>query len=189
MSFKLNTNDILCIYGGTGSGKTTLFNILFGEHKNFKGNITIDSTALHQEKTMKNKVSFLFQESENQFVFPFIKDEYDFIISNSNDKSIRLKISEICEKFNVKLEDYFMRNFYELSAGERRIFQIAFCFSTHAKYLILDEPAEFLETQLSNILLNMIKTIKNKGILILTKYPGLYKDVCQMSLPLNFQND
>ena len=96
---------------------------------------------------------------------------------------------QICNIFNVTIEEYFDRNFYELSAGERRIFQIAFCLSSQAQYYILDEPAEFLETDLKDKFLNLIKTMNNKGILILTKYPDIYNDVCQRSIPLNSYHD
>jgi len=183
--FELNKIEIKCLYGGTGSGKTTLFNLFFGTLEPVKGTILIDTTPLHKEKKLSNKVAFLFQESERQFVFPSIKDEYNFLTNQNNKIAIMQNIKELCEIFNVKIENYFNKDIYELSMGELRLLQIIFSFSAKAEYLILDEPGDYLEKILRNKLLDLIKSTHNKGILLLTKYPELYETVIDESLPIN----
>ena len=184
-SFELSNNETKCLYGGTGSGKTTLFNLLFGELKTKKGKILIDKTPLRKEKTFCKKVAFLFQEPEKQFVFPSIQDEYKFLTLQKNDIAITQNIKELCDIFNVNVENYFKRDIYELSIGELRLLQIIFSFSADAEYLILDEPADHLENVHRLIFSDLIKSINNKGILILTKYPELYETVANTSIPIN----
>ena len=183
--FELNKIEIKCLYGGTGSGKTTLFNLFFGTLEPVKGTILIDTTPLHKEKKLSNKVAFLFQESERQFVFPSIKDEYNFFTNQNNNIDITQQIKELCEIFNVKIEDFFNRDIYELSIGELRLLQIIFSFSAETEYLILDEPADHLEKILRDKLFDLIKSTHNRGMLILTKYPELYKTVADTSIPIN----
>jgi ABC-type cobalt transport system, ATPase component len=127
-NFELSNDETKCLYGGTGSGKTTLFSLLFGELKTRKGNILIDNIPLQKEKTLFKKVAFLFQEPEKQFVFPSIQDEYNFLTLQQNDIAITQNIKELCEIFNVKIEYFFDRNIYELSLGELRLLQIIFPF-------------------------------------------------------------
>ncbi len=181
----MNNNETKCLYGGTGSGKTTLFNLLFGELKTKKGNILIDNIPLQKEKTLFKKVAFLFQEPEKQFVFPSIQDEYKFLTLQKNNIAITQNIRELCDIFNVKIEFYFNRDIYELSLGELRLLQIIFSFSADTEYLILDEPADHLENAHRAIFFDLIKSTKNRGILILTKYPELYETVADTSIPIN----
>jgi energy-coupling factor transporter ATP-binding protein EcfA2 len=173
------------MYGGTGSGKTTLSNLLFGILEPVKGKIIIDAIPLYREKKLSEKVAFLFQESERQFVFPSIKDEYNFLTNQNNNTSITQNIKELCEIFNVKIEDFFNKDIYELSMGELRLLQIIFSFSAKAEYLILDEPGDHLENILRDTLFDLIKSINDKGILILTKYPDLYETIADSSIPIN----
>lgn len=184
-SFEMNNNEKKCLYGGTGSGKTTLFNILFGELKIRKGKILIDNTLLQKEKTLFKKVAFLFQEPEKQFVFPSIQDEYKFLTQQKNSIAITQNIKELCDVFNVNIEVFFGRDIYELSFGELRLLQIIFTFSAATEYLILDEPADHLENVYRLKLFDLIKSTKNRGILILTKYPELYETVADTSIPIN----
>jgi len=183
--FELNNNETKCIYGGTGSGKTTLFNLLFGEMKPNKGKILIDNVPLNKDKKLFDKVAFLFQELEKQFVFPSIRDEYNFLINHSNENAITQNINELCKIFNVKIEAFFHKDIYELSRGELRLLQVIFSFSAETKYLILDEPADHLEKILREKLFDLIKSTNNKGILILTKYHELYETVADESIPIN----
>jgi len=184
-NFELSNKETKCLYGGTGFGKTTLFKLLFGELKTGKGKILIDNTPLRKEKTFCKKVAFLFQGPEKQFVFPSIQDEYKFLTLQKNNIAITQNISELCDTFNVKIEFYFNRDIYELSLGELRLLQIIFSFSADAEYLILDEPADHLENAHRAIFFDLIKSTKNRGILILTKYPELYETVADTSIPIN----
>jgi len=184
-NFELTNNEKKCLYGGTGSGKTTLLKLFFGELKTRKGKILINNTPLKKEKTLFKKVSFLFQEPEKQFVFPSIQDEYKFLTQQKSNIAIAQNIKELCDVFNVNIENYFSRDIYELSFGELRLLQIIFSFSAAAEYLILDEPADHLENVHRVKLFNLIKSTKNKGILILTKYPELYETVADTSIPIN----
>ncbi len=182
---ELKKQDTLCLYGGTGSGKTTLFNLFFRILEPVKGKILIDTMSLHKEKKLSDKVAFLFQDSERQFVFPSIKDEYDFLTNQNENINITQNIRELCEIFNVKIGDLFNNDIYELSMGELRLLQIIFSFSANTEYLIVDEPGDHLEDKLRNKLFDLIKSTNNKGILILTKYPDLYDAVANTSIPIN----
>ena len=184
-NFELSNNETKCLYGGTGSGKTILFNLLFGELKSKKGKILIDNTPLQKEKILFKKVAFLFQEPEKQFVFPSIQDEYKFLTQQKSDIAITQNIKELCDVFNVNIENYFTRDIYESSFGELRLLQIIFTFSAATEYLILDEPADHLENVHRLKLFDLIKSTKNRGILILTKYPELYETVADTSIPIN----
>ena len=183
--FELNDKEIKCLYGGTGSGKTTLFNLFFGALEPVKGKILIDTIQLHKEKKLFNKVAFLFQDPERQFVFPSIMDDYNFLTDQNKNLGIAQRIKELCETFNVRIEGFFNNDIYELSMGELRLLQIIFYFSVETEYLILDEPGDHLEDKLRTKLFDLIKSINDKGILILTKYPDLYETIAESSIPIN----
>ena len=184
VNFELNERETICIYGGTGSGKTTLFKLLFGELTTNKGKMGLNNTPLSKFPQLSEHVSFLFQEPVKQFIFPSVKDEYTSIIEQYHDYAIRQNINEICNLFNVNIQDFFNRDIYHLSLGEMRLLQIVFSFSTNTEYLIADEPLEHLEKSYRDIFFAYIKKINDRGILILTKYPELYESITDRSIPI-----
>ncbi len=184
LNFELQEDEKVCIHGRTGEGKTTLFKLLFREVSPQKGNILVDTTLLAKEKSLHDKIVFIFQSPVDQFLFPSIKDEFLFYTNTTDGDDILQNIRELSDLFKVNVDDYFQRDMYSISHGEMRILQLILHLSRPSEYTILDEPATFLDLDIQDQFISYLDKIHNKGILIFTKYPEIYTSVVDRSVHL-----
>ncbi|HEX37656.1 MAG TPA: ABC transporter ATP-binding protein [Candidatus Cloacimonetes bacterium] len=184
LNFVLNADEKICIHGKTGAGKTTLFRLLLRDLAPGEGKIFLDDLVLPKEKNLYKKVSFIFQKPEDQFIFPVINDEFEFITEDQDNNNILQNISKLCKLFNVTIENFLDRDLYSVSIGELRLLQIIFALSMQSKYLILDEPTTFLDHENQIQFLTHIKKIKDKGVLILTKHLEIYSSIVERNISL-----
>ena len=128
--FTINKNEITCIFGKSGCGKTTLLNILANATP-FSGEV----------KNATNNVSYIFQESR---LLPnlTVKQNLLYVKKDATDSQIDeiLAIAEIKDKADVYAG--------ELSGGQAQRVSIARAFITPSELLLMDEPFSSLDTAL-----------------------------------------
>jgi ABC-type multidrug transport system ATPase subunit len=162
---KLQTGDILGIFGRNGTGKSTLLKIIFGTQRTERKFIRIDGIVLDRPFKIKNNICLLPQ---NEFVpkqLKLFQAAKLFIGKFQNEIFFNDQILNLYK--NIKVS--------ELSAGELRYFEIKLILNTQSKFILLDEPFTGLSPLLIDELSNLIKvSAKEKGI-ILTDHD--YKNV------------
>ena len=142
INFEAEKGKITVITGKTGSGKTTIFNILLRLYKPYKGIVYIDDIKIDEYKkdTYYKNVSVVNQES---FLFNMsIKDNLKMVCSDEK------KYIEMCKKvgihdliehlpkgYNTILND----NASNLSGGQKRLLSLAKTLLTGSKILLFDE--------------------------------------------------
>lgn len=120
------------ILGPSGCGKTTLFNILSGLDKNYRGSIEIDS-----------KVSYIFQEDR---LIPWIDVEKNLNLVMDEKEGINQRIDKILEKFHLKhLKGTLAK---DLSGGEKQRLSIARAFLHNTNTILMDEALRSLDLSL-----------------------------------------
>ncbi len=161
LSLNISKNKLNIFIGKTGCGKTTLLNIIAGLDKNYKGEITSNTTNLN--------ISYVFQ---HYTLFPWrnILDNIAFNLEIQGiKKSIRLqKSAELATK--VGLAGFEKSYPYELSGGMRQRVAIAQSLAKSPDLLLLDEPFGALDDEtrqnLQQMLLNLIETEKMTVIMV-----------------------
>ncbi|MEA2103576.1 MAG: ATP-binding cassette domain-containing protein [Candidatus Cloacimonadota bacterium] len=175
-SFQVNGGEKLGIFKQSGWGKSTLVKLITGEEKLESGRIIIAGYEKQNWKKMFSNLSILFQEPDKQFVFPNLKDEYEFLTENENNKSRGKKINttqkmdELARIFEFDLQKYISENrtIFSVSSEERKILQILFTISGEEEYLIMDDPLLYLSEKSQQQFLNYLSEI-DKTILILAR--------------------
>lgn len=171
ISISINEGDYLTIVGQTGSGKSTLVQMLNGLTMPSSGTILVDgvSTQLMCKKTkttkeLRKKVGLVFQFPEYQlFEETILKDVAFGLINFGLEKE---KAYEKAKEYILKVglnESYFERSPFELSGGEKRKVAIAGILALEPKTLVLDEPTAGLDPKSKMDILNLIDTLHKEG--------------------------
>ncbi len=141
--------EIYCIFGHSGSGKTTMLNAILkniGKTHEFtqKGEITLNNTDIQTISTDNyfKVVSAVMQNPQDQFFFPKTIYEYSFPLLNIGISRAQTQQSfdTFANHFNLKNQDIFT-----LSAGEKQILEIYTNLDANKQIYIYDEPLANLD--------------------------------------------
>jgi ABC-type Fe3+/spermidine/putrescine transport system ATPase subunit len=155
LTLDVKDNEILCLLGPNGCGKTTLLNMLSGLTKPDSGSITIDgvvvdgavgSKKIHLQSS-ERKVGYVFQTVS---LFPNMRVEDNIAYGL---KAMHLPKQEVIAKTKqlldfVGLAEYARYYPNQLSGGQKQRTALARSLATEPKVLLLDEPVSAIDPQL-----------------------------------------
>lgn len=164
INLDIHEGEIVVIVGKNGTGKSTLAKLISGILVLKNGDIHIDNVDVKNKKTkleLRKKIGILFQNPENQIIFPNVKDDLEFALNNLNidNKENRVKVAlEL-----VGMEDFYDKETYGLSLGQKQRINIAGLLAVDTKYIVMDEPTTMIDTMGKEKIHRIIKNLKEKG--------------------------
>ena len=178
-NLSLKKNNIYGIYGLSGSGKTSLLNILVGFTKPQKGRIYYNNQLQIPNKiSSKYNISFLPQN-------PTILDENIIINSTlrfSNTIEDINKIKFYLYKFNLRkflkykfINDSSIQSIKNMSGGEKQRISFIRSIINNPDLLILDEPVSSLDPKNAQKIFNFLRSYKKDKIVIVTSHKNSEK--------------
>ena len=173
VSFTIEDGSYTALIGHTGSGKSTILQLLNGLLVPSQGSVRVFDTFI--TSTSKNKdirqirkqVGLVFQFAENQiFEETVLKDvafgPQNFGVSEEDaEKIAREKLALVGID-----ESLFNRSPFELSGGQMRRVAIAGILAMEPAILVLDEPTAGLDPLGRKELMNLFKKLHQSGITI-----------------------
>ncbi len=169
LNIEIKPNQINAIIGKSGSGKTTIIEMINALIIPTTGRIKVDNFLIEPEKRIVNiellrfQVGLIFEFPEEQFFNSTVEKEISFGL-----KTFKYKTDEINKRVKNALqmvgldESYLSRNPHTLSSGEKRKVAIASILVFNPKVIIFDEPTVGLDSNSKNNLIRLIKMLKNK---------------------------
>ena len=177
INFDIQSNNFIAITGKTGSGKTTLINLLSGILKPSSGDILIDGASVKNkyeklvdlvsyvpqniylfDDTIRNNIAFGEEEkniSEKKLINSIRQANLDNFFSEFNDLN-RVKVGE---------------NASMISGGQKQRIAIARALYKDSPILILDEPTSSLDKKTSEKILSFFKNLsKKKTVIMITHH-------------------
>lgn len=148
--FKIKPGDRVGIKGTTGSGKSTLINLLYRFYDPTQGEISIDGTNIRNFKLAdyRNQFSIVLQEPvlfsttiEENIRYGRPSASMEEIIEAAKAANAHEFISKSKEGYDTLVGERGM----QLSGGERQRISIARAFIKNAPVLILDEPTSSVD--------------------------------------------
>ena len=173
ISFKVNSGETLAIVGPTGSGKTTITNLITRFYEYDKGEILIDGVDINDLKldNIRNKVGIILQD-----VFLFADTIFNNITLYNDQISLKdvqsaAKKLEIHE-FISSLPNGYNFNVSErgvtLSSGQRQLIAFLRVLVNNPDILILDEATSSIDSYSEDLIKNATKKItKGKTSIII----------------------
>lgn len=167
ISFEIHEGDFLAIAGHTGSGKSTLIQIISGLIELQSGGILTDGESI-KNKSARKKIGIVFQYPEYQLFEETVEKDIGFGSKNFglSEEEISARVNEAMRQVGLNSE---MKNLspFELSGGQKRRVAIAGILALKPKYLILDEPTAGLDPLAKKNLLAEIKKLHQSGVTII----------------------
>ena len=172
VNLKIDEGEFLAIIGHTGSGKSTLIQLMDGLLKGATGEILVDGKNIEDKdfnkRELRKKVGLVFQNPENQLFEETVLKDVCFGPKNmglSNEEAEK-KAIEALKLVEVPKESYD-KSVFELSGGQKRRVAIAGVLAMDPEVLILDEPTSGLDPQGRNMIMEQVKKLhEKKGVSI-----------------------
>lgn len=144
INLEINSKEIIGLIGQTGSGKSTLVQLLNGLLIPTNGDVIIDginSKEKSKRKDARFKVGLVFQYPENQLFEETIAKDIAFGPKNMGLKEdeINKRVKLAMEKVGLNYETYKDVSPFEISGGQQRRVAVAGILSMNPKVLVLDE--------------------------------------------------
>ncbi len=172
VNFELLPNDKVLIKGASGSGKSTIVNILLGLQKPSKGKIIINQNDLTKNEFIFEKlIGFVPQDSF--LIDDTIKNNIALFEENFDETKMKhaLEISNSMEFVNhlsEGLDTLIGQKGLKISGGQRQRISIARAIYSNPKILILDEPTSSQDSISDNKIIDNILNIKGLTVIIIS---------------------
>lgn len=175
LNIEINEGEFLGIIGHTGSGKSTLVQMLNGLITPTRGKVLLRGKDINENKKEFRKVRFqvgmVFQYPEYQLFEETVYKDISFgpINMGITGEELDKRVMDSARFTGLK-KSLLQKSPFELSGGEKRRAAIAGVIAMDPDVLILDEPTAGLDPQGRDMLLNQIslyhKERKNTVILV-----------------------
>ena len=168
VSVSFERGKITGLIGHTGSGKSTLVNLLNGINKPTEGHVYLSGENIWAKPKeiakIRYRVGLVMQYPEYQLFDETVREDIAFA-----PKNLGLSEEEIAERVNeaAKLtgltEDLLDKSPFELSGGQKRRAAIAGILAMRPEVLVLDEPAAGLDPRGRREILGSLREYVNKN--------------------------
>ena len=131
------------VVGRNGSGKSTFARLFNGIEAPTTGTVTLDGVS--ERKALRRHVGFVFQNPDNQIVYPIVEEDLAFGLRNLKLPPAEAKgrIDEVLNRFGLDhLRDRFT---HQLSGGEKQMIALAGVLVMRPQMIVLDEPTTLLD--------------------------------------------
>ena len=180
ISFKVDKGEFLAIMGSSGSGKSTMMNILGCLDNQYEGRYILDgidiskSTENELSEIRNKKIGFIFQSFNLLPRLTALENVELPLVYSSVPKEERPKrANELLEMVGLKERIHHRPN--ELSGGQRQRVAIARALANNPSIILADEPTGNLDSKSEEEIIEILQKLNKMGktIVIVTHEPSI----------------
>ena len=171
VDFQISRGEIRALCGENGAGKSTLMKILAAVYIYETGEIRVDDQPVSRNATPKTMqqmgISYIHQElnlveymtvAQNIFLSREPKNKFGLIDYPKMNRDAGALLGELGEKISPTAK------VASLKIAQKQMVEIAKAISFELKVLIMDEPTSVLSLKETEVLFNLIRTLKKRNI-------------------------
>lgn len=173
VDFSVKRGEVHCLIGANGAGKSTLMKVLSSAYTEDGGEVFFDGKILKSHSTderRKEGIAVIYQElslfheltvGENVYMNYYPKTRLKCV----DWKKLFQDTQALADSLNIKINASSQVS--ELNIGQRQLTEIMKALACNAKLIVMDEPSSTLSQSEFEILVRVIKDLKEKGITII----------------------
>lgn len=166
--FQLKEGSFVSIVGKNGSGKSTLLEIIAGLLTPKHGKVYFQKEDMDQwrEKELREKMGYVFQNPEHQFITDTVYDELAFSmkLNGKSHEQMDISVKYLMDQFG--LDNHSFQNPFSLSGGQKRRLSVATALDETPDIILMDEPTFGQDAHTTKRLMEFIFTLKEMGVTI-----------------------
>ena len=169
INLQVEEPSFITIIGPNGSGKTTLLKNICGLLKSQTGEILFENRNLlnFHRKELSQLVAIVTQNQET--IYDYLVEEIVEMGTYVLDKNIEDKKKFLENIYKLTdIEDFVGRSIQTLSSGEKQRVYFARALAQDTPLLLLDEPISNLDLKHQVTIMELCKTLVNKGITVIS---------------------
>lgn len=169
VSLEVASGEVLGVVGRTGSGKTSLLEVMAGARRPDAGCVLVDGAdALREPRArarLADAVGLVFQQPERQFFETSVAREVAFgpACRGATAEEARERGRRACALLGLDLDELAERSPLTLSGGQQRRLAIASVLACEPGLLLLDEPTAGLDPRSRRACLDAVRAAADKG--------------------------
>ena len=171
LNLTVQNGEILCVFGTSGVGKSTLINVIAGVYEDnlvFEGDIILNGKKLNNVPTEKRKIGLLLQDGT---LFPHLTVEQNIFFGMNKKLTFKEKSFLISSNLkNSRMSGFEDRYPHTLSGGQKSRVACLRAILSEPNVLLLDEPFSSLDPDHRNsfreFVLNKVKENKIPCLLV-----------------------
>ncbi len=171
INFKLQNGEFVYLIGQTGAGKSSFLKLIYRDVLPHEGRILVDGTDISSlpDKSvpfLRRKLGIVFQD------FQLLPDRnvYDNVsfalqVTGRTPSFVKQRVMEVLSMVGLSNKRHQMPG--ELSGGEQQRVVIARALANEPRIMLADEPTGNLDPEVSANIMELFKSINNKGMAVL----------------------
>lgn len=172
IDFSVNRSEVHALMGENGAGKSTLIKILTGIYTKDSGTITLDGEVINPVSALQAQqlgISTIYQELN---LIPYLSIAENIYLGREPKRGFSIdwkKGYETAKRImnDVGLDIDVTQPLYTQGTAIQQMVAIARVLNIQSKLVVMDEPTSCLDTKEVEILFNVIRKLKAKGISVI----------------------
>ena len=189
-SFGIQKNEFVGLSGKSGSGKSTIVDLITGLIKTTKGNIFISNQNLSNIdlRSLRSKLGIVFQDSyliNDTIAANIALGEKNIDKTKVKDSLIKANAYEFVKNLKKGIDETILERGSRFSGGERQRLALARALYKDPKILIMDEPTSALDQNGERIFLQSLKKIIGTITIIIISHKENILESCDKVIKIN----
>ncbi len=157
----IKTGETVGLIGANGAGKSTIMKLLLGLLLPAEGKIFVDGLLLEQKQlpTIRKKIGYVLQDSDNQMFMPTVFEDMMFGLLNygMSKEDAEVQVDTVLQQLGLERLKY--RHNHKISGGEKRMAAIATVLAMQPEVILMDEPTTALDPCNRRTVIRTIKSL------------------------------